>query len=257
MKRAQSAVSVFLFEQYRCIMTERLQTKKTLASLPDKELYVAPSILAADFANLGQELQQADAAGVDMVHVDIMDGHFVPNLSMGPGIVQAIRPVTDLPFDVHLMLSEPARYLEAFAAAGADHITLHVESRGDLPSMFAAIHSLGCSAGITLRPGTPAIALAPYLEMVEMVLVMSVEPGFGGQSFMAAQVPKISAIRRMMQERGRQNMLLQVDGGINNSTAKQAVAAGANVLVAGSSIFNADKGVKHAVDALKAAATLQ
>jgi ribulose-phosphate 3-epimerase len=219
-------------------MTDRPQAKQPLTSLPGKALYIAPSILAADFSRLGDELRQATVGGADMVHIDIMDGHFVPNLSMGPGVVQAIRPVTDLPFDVHLMLSEPGRYLEPFVAAGADHITLHVESRGDLPAIIAEIHRLGCSAGLTLRPGTPAIALA----------------GFGGQSFMAGQLPKIAAIRRMMQERGREDMLLQVDGGIAGKTAPQVILAGANVLVAGSSVFNAPNGIQNAISGLRALA---
>ena len=233
-------------------MTETPQAKQPLTSLPGKALYIAPSILAADFSRLGDDLRQASTGGADMVHIDIMDGHFVPNLSMGPGVVQAIRPVTALPFDVHLMLSEPGRYLEPFVAAGADHLTIHVESRGDLPAMIAEIHRLGCSAGITLRPGTPAIALAPYLEMVEMVLVMTVEPGFGGQSFMAGQLPKITAIRRMMRDRGRDNMLLQVDGGVGSKTAQQVILAGANVLVAGSSVFNAPNGIQDAISGLRA-----
>lgn len=232
-------------------MTETPQAKQPLTSLPGKALYIAPSILAADFSRLGDELRLAEAGGADMVHIDIMDGHFVPNLSMGPGIVQAIRPVSSLPFDVHLMLSEPGRYLEPFVAAGADHITIHVESRGDLPAIIAEIHRLGCSAGMTMRPGTPAIALAPFLEMVDMILVMTVEPGFGGQSFMAGQLPKIAAIRQMMAERGRTEMLLEVDGGISSKTAQQVILAGANVLVAGSSIFNAAHGVQDAITALR------
>ncbi|MBR5838680.1 MAG: ribulose-phosphate 3-epimerase, partial [Victivallales bacterium] len=145
---------------------------------------VAPSILAADFSRLGEAISGVEAGGADLLHVDIMDGHFVPNLSMGPGVVSCIRKGSDLPFDVHLMLSEPGRYIEPFVKAGADHITVHVESRGDLADVIRQIHDLGCSAGITLRPGTPATSLRPYLEMVEMVLVMTVEPGFGGQSFM-------------------------------------------------------------------------
>jgi len=235
-------------------MTDIPQEKQPLTSMPRKALYIAPSILAADFSRLGDHVEQAAAGGADMVHIDVMDGHFVPNLSMGPGVVQALRPVTSLPFDVHLMLSEPGRYLAAFAAAGADHITIHVESRGDLPAIITEIHRLGCSAGITLRPGTPAISLAPYLEMVEMVLVMTVEPGFGGQSFMAGQLPKITEIRRLMVERGRDDMLLQVDGGVSSKTARQVILAGANVLVAGSSIFNAPEGILGAISGLRALA---
>ena len=156
-----------------------------LSALEATAAYVAPSILAADFANLGAAVAQLEDAGADIVHVDVMDGHFVPNLSLGPAIVKALRSYSNLPFDVHLMLSQPYKYIEAFAQAGADHITVHVESEGAIACTLEQIKALGCSAGLSLRPGTPASSLRPYMQMLDLVLVMSVEPGFGGQSFMA------------------------------------------------------------------------
>lgn len=221
-----------------------------LTELSPHDLLTAPSILAADFARLGEEIATVAAAGADMIHVDIMDGHFVPNLSMGPPVVKAVRPVTDLPFDVHLMLTNPGDYIAPFVAAGADHITIHVESEGDLHAILAEIRAAGCSTGITLRPGTPASALTPFLGEVDMVLVMTVEPGFGGQSFRADQVPKIRAIREQLDALGRP-VHLQVDGGLNAETSRTVVAAGANVLVAGSSVFRAPEGVAQALATLR------
>lgn len=211
---------------------------------------LAPSLLAADFSNLGKQLQEAEAAGAQVAHIDIMDGHFVPNLSMGPCIVEAIRPVSNMLFDVHLMLSEPGRYIDSFAKAGADHITLHVESEGDIYGILDRIHELGCSAGITLRPGTPVESLYPYLDKVEMALVMTVEPGFGGQSYMAGQLPKVTALRQWANKH-KPSLRIEVDGGIKTANAAQTVAAGADVLVAGSSIYNKKTPVAQAVKALQ------
>ncbi len=222
-----------------CKMSQSATVRKPLGGLSHKAVWIAPSILAADFARLGDEIRAVEAGGAGLVHVDIMDGHFVPNLSMGPGIVQAIRPVTALPLDVHLMLSQPGRYIDPFVKAGADHITLHVESEGDIHGMIARIHEAGCSAGITLRPGTPVCSLYPYLEEVEMVLVMTVEPGFGGQSFMADMMPKVAQIRRWIDERGL-DCELEVDGGVSLKTRDACVEAGANVLVAGSAVYGAE-----------------
>ncbi|MBR6372245.1 MAG: ribulose-phosphate 3-epimerase [Victivallales bacterium] len=211
---------------------------------------LAPSLLAADFAILGKQLQDAEAAGAQVAHIDIMDGHFVPNLSMGPGIVEAIRPVSNMLFDVHLMISEPGRYIDTFVKAGADHITLHVESEGNIAVVLDQIHAAGCTAGITLRPGTPVESLYPYLPKVEMALVMTVEPGFGGQSYMASQLPKVAALRKWANEHNPA-LRIEVDGGIKAVNAAQTVAAGADVLVAGSSIFNKKTPVEQAVKALQ------
>lgn len=229
-----------------------MTTDRTMRHLPTDRVYLAPSILAADFCHLGDSVAAADAGGADVIHLDIMDGHFVPNLSFGPAVVKALRPVTNLPFDVHLMLSQPGRYLDAFLDAGADHITLHVESEGDLAELFGRLDAAGCSSGITLRPGTPAISLAPYLPLVDLILVMTVEPGFGGQSFMAAQLNKVSEIRDMIAASGRP-IHLEVDGGLGAGNASQVIAAGANMLVAGSSVFQANGGVAAGLAALRAA----
>lgn len=229
-------------------------TQKSFAALPvggPKCVYLAPSLLAADYSRLGEQLAEAEKAGVEVAHLDIMDGHFVPNLAMGPGLVKSIRPVTKVLFDVHLMISEPMRYVEAFVDAGADHITVHVESEGDISAVIDRIHELGCSAGITLRPGTPVESLYPFLPKVELALVMTVEPGFGGQSFMASQVPKVAALRAWAKAHS-QALHVEVDGGIKASNAAQVVAAGADVLVAGSSIYNKKSSVADSVAALRA-----
>ena len=204
-----------------------------LAKVSNRDVLIAPSLLAADFARLSSEVTDVSAAGAEVLHLDIMDGHFVPNISFGPGVVKSLRGLTGMLFDVHLMLSEPGRYVDAFLAAGADIITLHVESSGDLGSLLKAIHSAGRSAGVVLRPGTSVRAVYPYLELV---VVMTVEPGFGGQSFMAGQVRKLSALREAIGCCGRP-VHLEVDGGIGAATAPQVLAAGANILVAGSSVF--------------------
>lgn len=211
---------------------------------------LGPSLLAADFSRLGEQLRDAEEAGAEFAHIDIMDGHFVPNLSMGPCIVESLRPVSGMLFDVHLMLSRPGQYVESFAKAGADSITIHVESEGNIAGILEKIHSLGCSAGITLRPGTPVESLFPYLPLVDLALVMTVEPGFGGQSFMASQVPKIAALRQWSNANGGK-LHIQVDGGIKASNAAEVVAAGANLLVAGSSIFNKKASVADSVKALR------
>lgn len=226
---------------------------QTLADMPlsgPHGTYLAPSLLAADFSILGQQLKDAENSGAEVAHIDIMDGHFVPNLSMGPGLVETIRPVSGMLFDVHLMLSEPGRYLEPFVKAGAQHITIHVESEGDICAIINRIHELGCSAGITLRPGTPVESLYPYLPMVDMALVMTVEPGFGGQSFMANQLPKVTALRTWADKHGKP-LHIQIDGGIKAANAAQAVAAGANILVAGSSVFNKKASVADSIQALR------
>ena len=197
---------------------------------------IAPSILSADFARLGDEVRALTAAGADYIHVDVMDGHFVPNLTIGPLVVKALRPHTTLPFDVHLMISPADPFLEAFAAAGADILTVHPEAGPHIHRTVQRIKALGLKAGVSLNPATPAKALDYLLDDVDLVLVMSVDPGFGGQSFITSQLRKIAAIRKAIDATGRQ-IDLEVDGGIDAVTAVQAIAAGADVLVAGTATF--------------------
>ena len=198
---------------------------------------IAPSILSADFARLGAEIQAIDDAGCDYVHIDVMDGHFVPNLTIGPLVVRAIRPYTNKPFDVHLMIDPAQPYLSEFAAAGADIITVHAEADVHLDRSLQVIRSLGKKAGVSLNPATPVSAVEHVLDRLDLILVMSVNPGFGGQSFIEAQLEKIRQVRRMIGERPIE---LEVDGGVNAHTAPAAIAAGANVLVAGSAVFQDD-----------------
>src|SRR5690606_16511736 len=217
-----------------------------------RNVKIAPSILAADFARLGDEIRAAKAAGADLIHVDVMDGNFVPNITMGPVVVKSIRPVTDLPLDVHLMIAEPDRYLEDFAKAGADALTFHVEATPHLHRTVQLIHNLGLKAGVAINPGTPASALEAILPFVDIVLVMTVNPGFGGQTFIEQSVGKIARVRAMLDEIGSPANLL-VDGGIDANTAGRVVAAGADTLIAGSSVFGRGD-VGAAIRALKDAA---
>ena len=201
---------------------------------------ISPSILSADFANLERDIHDIEKNGADWVHVDVMDGMFVPNISIGIPVVQAIRPVTRLPLDVHLMIDRPIRYVEAFIKAGADWLTIHIEA--DQPANNLAclekIRQLGCKAAISLKPGTPAEAAIPYLSLCDMVLVMTVEPGFGGQKFMADMMPKVSALRRML-DAVNPGCLIEVDGGVDAATCALCRESGAEVLVAGSAYFKA------------------
>ena len=201
---------------------------------------ISPSILAADFANLERDIRDIEKNGSDFVHVDVMDGIFVPNISIGIPVVKAIRPVTGLPLDVHLMIDRPVRYVEEFVKAGADFVTIHVEADQPQNTLEALekIHTLGCKAGIVLKPRTPAEAAIPYLTQCDMILVMTVEPGFGGQKFMADMMPKVKKLRQMLDE-VNPDCLLEVDGGVDAETCSICKDSGANVLVAGSAYFKA------------------
>ena len=197
---------------------------------------IAPSILSADFGRLAEEIKAVEAAGADLIHIDVMDGHFVPNLTIGPLVVEAIRPVTNLPFDVHLMIEDPDAYLEVFARAGADWLSVHVESTPHLHRTVSRIKELGKRAGVVLNPATPLESLDYLLEEVDYVLIMSVNPGFGGQKFIPSALRKVRALKEMIRARGLE-IPIEIDGGINLGTVAEVVNAGAEILVAGSAIF--------------------
>jgi ribulose-phosphate 3-epimerase len=213
---------------------------------------LAPSILAADFTRLGEQVREAEQAGADRIHVDVMDGHFVPNISMGPLVVKALRPVTKLPLEVHLMIENPMRFLDAFAQAGADALLVHVENAVNLHRTVQHIKALGKKAGVVLNPATSPIAVAEILPDVDLVLVMTVNPGFGGQKFIANTLGKLRLLRQMIDEL-KADIELEVDGGIDADTTPLVVEAGARVLVAGSAIFGAKEGVAVAMNRLRAA----
>ena len=211
---------------------------------------IAASILSADFTRLGEQIAQAEAGGADWIHVDVMDGHFVPNLTMGPFIVEACRRATNLPLDVHLMVEAPERLLKDFAKAGATYLTVHVETCPHLHRTLQSIQELGCKAGVVLNPGTPASLVEPVLHLADLVLVMSVNPGYSGQRFLPEVLPKVTAIRQAITQADLQTVL-EIDGGISPTTLPQALRAGAQAFVAASAIFNHPQGIAAGIQALR------
>ncbi len=213
---------------------------------------LSPSILSADFTILGQQIEEADRAGARYIHIDVMDGIFVPSISYGMPVIKSIRKATDKIFDVHLMIKDPIRYIEEFAEVGADIITFHLEAAPDVKAVIDKIHSCGKKAGLSIKPGTPASELEPFIEMVDMILVMTVEPGFGGQSFLPGSIDKIKAVRKMINDRELETDL-EIDGGITLGNVKEALDAGANVIVSGSAVFKGSisENVKGFLDILK------
>lgn len=232
-------------------MSHAGQTKESVVS---RTIQISPSILAADMTRLGEQLQAVERGGAERIHFDVMDGRFVPNLTMGPFILEAVRRATTLPVDAHLMIVEPDHLLPAFASAGATSISVHVEACPNLHRTLQAIAGLGCKVGVAINPHTPAVMLGEVMHLLDLVLVMTVNPGFGGQSFLPETLPKIERLRAMCEATGR-DIDIAVDGGINEATAARVVAAGANVLIAGSAIFTAEDGARAAIDRLRGAVT--
>lgn len=217
-----------------------------------KPIKIAPSILAADFARLGEEVKQAQDAGADWIHIDVMDGQFVPNITMGPLVVEAVKKVANIPLDVHLMTVQPERLIGRFAACGADSITVHVEACAHLHRVLGEVKSAGCRAGVALNPHTPAASLGEILDMVDIINVMTVNPGFGGQEFITATTAKIASLRAMVDE-GESKIDIEVDGGINRETISLAAAAGANVMIAGTCVFGHAGGIGAGIEELRRA----
>ena len=213
-------------------------------------IIISPSILSCDYSKMGEEFERMKQCGADWLHIDVMDGHFVPNITLGAPIVKCMRKCSDLVFDVHLMISDPKKYIPDFVNAGADIITFHIESDSPVEETIDLIRSLGCKAALSVKPGTPVEEVFPYLDKLSMVLVMTVEPGFGGQSFMENMMPKVKAIYEESKRRGLSEMMIEVDGGINEVNISEAAFAGANVFVSGSTIFKAED-MKEMIGKLK------
>jgi len=223
-------------------------SEKNITKYSKEQLLIAPSLLAAEFLSLKKQLSEVEQYA-DMLHIDVMDGHLVPNISMGQPVIKSIRKSSNILFDVHLMITNPLKYIESFAEAGADHITFHIECEDNIEETICLIKKCGLTVGLTLKPNTKIESIFPYLDLIDMVLVMSVEPGFGGQSFMPEMMKKCVAVKEKIESIGK-NILLQVDGGIDASTIKCAYDSGARIMVAGTSVFKHKNGIKEAIELL-------
>ena len=227
----------------------RKTTMNTIRNLSTSSSIIAPSLLAADFANLQSEIIQAEHGRVKLLHIDVMDGHFVPNLTMGPPVVKSIRNITNMIFDVHLMLTDPADFVEPFAKVGSNHITFHVECKNEIKEVIKLVRKHSMSVGLSVKPNTPIEEVFPYLDYIDLILIMTVEPGFGGQSFMPDMMRKVKALRKK-NDVLKKPIHIQVDGGINIDTISEVVNAGANIMVAGNSVFGAKDGIENAISLL-------